>query len=276
VIATGAEIVPDGIPGHEAAHQFYSLQGALRLRDALAKFPGGRIVVAIGGVPYKCPPAPAEAACLLDYRFAKLGRRDQVHIHYLSPLGRVFPIESFSPKVQELFERKGITYTTFFNVERVDPVAKVVHSLEGESVPFDLLILVPPHRGVPFAKASGLADAGGWIRTDKHALEVKGHEGTIWALGDATDIPISKSGAAAHFEAKVVAKNVAARLRGETPRARYAGRVFCFFDAGFRRATALRFDYGHPPPPMAVSRRWYIAKMMMNRLYWTLIPKARA
>jgi len=276
VIATGAEIVPDGIPGHQAAHQFYSIHGALRLREALRSFPGGHIVVAIGGVPYKCPPAPAEAACLLDYHFAKLGRREKVRIHYLSPLGRVFPIESFSPKVQELFERKGVKYTTFFNVERVDPIAKVVHSLEGESIPFDLLILVPPHRGVAFAKASGLADAGGWIPTDKHTLEVKGHEGSIWALGDATDIPISKSGAAAHFEAKVVAKNVAARLRGQTPTARYGGRVFCFFDAGFRRASALRFDYGHSPPPMAVSRRWYLGKMLMNRLYWTLIPKARA
>jgi sulfide:quinone oxidoreductase len=143
-------------------------------------------------------------------------------------------------------------------------------------VPYDLLILVPPHRGVTYAKASGLADAGGWIPTDKHTLEVKGHEGSIWALGDATDIPISKSGATAHFEAKVVARNVLAAIRGQPSRARYDGRVMCFFDAGFRRATALRFDYGHPPPAVPVSRRWYVGKVLMNLLYWSLVPKARA
>jgi len=275
VLATGAEIVPQAIPGYEAAHHFYSASGAVALREALARFRHGRIVIAIGGVPYKCPPAPGEAACLLDYEFTKRGMRDRVEIHFLSPLGRVFPIESFSPKVQELFDAKGVKATTFFNVESVDPEAKVVHSLEGEVVPFDLLILVPPHRGVAFAKASGLADAGGWIRTDKNTLEVRGQEGTIWALGDATDIPISKSGAAAHYEARVVAENVAARVRGESPTATYAGRVMCFFDAGFRRATALRFDFGHPPPPIPVSRRWYLGKMLLNRLYWQLVPKAR-
>jgi len=275
VIATGAEIVRDGVPVHPAIHHFYSLEAALRLREALELFRSGRIVVAIGGMPYKCPPAPAEAACLLDYFFSRRGLRDQVEIHYLSPLGRAFPIESVSPAVQRLFDEKGIRTTTFFNVDRIDVDEKIVHSLEGESAPFDLLILVPPHRGVSFVKASGLADAGGWIPTDKHTLEVKGHEGSIWALGDATDIPISKSGATAHFEAKVLAKNLLALLRGKTPRARYDGRVMCYFDAGFRRATSFRFDYGHPPEPRLVSRRGYIGKVLVNKLYWNLVPKAR-
>jgi len=276
VIATGAELAADRIPGSEDAHHFWSLPGALRLRDALAAFKGGKVVVAIGGMPYKCPPAPAEAACLLDYYFTRKGIRDKVDLHYLSPLGRVFPIESVSPAVQKLFEEKHVRFTTFFNVETVDATRKVVTSLEGEDVPYDLLILVPPHRGVTFAKESGLTDAGGWIPTDKHTLEVKGHEGTMWAIGDATDIPTSKSGATAHFEAKVVAENLAAKIRGQAPEARYTGKVMCFFDAGFRRAFALRFDYGHPPPPMAPSRRWYAGKMFLNRFYWALIPKARA
>ena len=276
VLATGAELAADTIPGSEAAHHFWSLEGALRLRDALTTFAGGRVVVAIGGMPYKCPPAPAEAACLLDYYFTRRGIRDRVDIHYLSPLGRVFPIESVSPTVQALFDAKHIRYTTFFNVERIDPLSKTAFSLEGESVPFDLLILVPPHRGVRFAKESGLADPGGWIPTDRNTLEVKGHEGTIWAIGDATDIPISKSGAAAHYEAKVLARNLVARIRGARPVARYAGKVFCFFDAGFRRAFALRFDFSHPPQPRLATRRWYWAKMLLNRLYWNIIPKARA
>jgi sulfide:quinone oxidoreductase len=177
--------------------------------------------------------------------------------------------------VNGVFEKKGIKYTTFFNVERVDPENKLVQSLEGEEVPYDLLILIPPHHGARFIKESGLADAGGWIPTDKYTLEVKGHEGTIWAIGDATDIPISKAGATAHYEAKVVAENIAALVRGVTPTARYDGMVMCFCDAGFRRGIAMRFDYEHPPVPPPLSRRWYLGKVLVNKLYWNLVPKAR-
>ncbi len=275
VITTGSELAPEEIPGYEDAHHFYSMEGALELRDALESFRGGRVVIAIGGYPYKCPPAPAEAACQLDYYFTRRGIRDRVEIHYLSPLGRAFPLETVSPLVTEIFEQKGIKYTTFFNVERVDPDGKMVHSIEGESVPYDLLILIPPHRGAQFLRESGLTDMGGWIPTDKHTLEVKGHEGSIWALGDATDIPISKAGAAAHYEAKVLGENIAALIRGQKPRERYDGKVVCFCDAGFHKGIGMRFDYEHPPIPPPLSRRWYWGKVLINKFYWQIIPKAR-
>ena len=276
VIATGSRLSPEEFLGIEGAHHFYSPEAALRLRAALAKFPGGRIVITVGGIPYKCPPAPAESACLLDYYFARRKMRDKVEIHFLSPLGRVFPIESVNPAVTKIFEDKGIKYTTFFNAERIDPQNKIVHSLEGEAVPYDLLILIPPHHGATFARDSGLTDAGGWIPTDKYTLEVKGHEGSIWAIGDTTDIPISKAGATAHYEAKVVAENVASLVRGEPPTARYDGKVMCFCDAGHHRGIALRFDYEHPPVPPPLGRKWYIGKMVLNKLYWYIVPKARA
>lgn len=275
VITTGAELHPELIPGHGVAHHFYSLEGALQLRQALEAFTHGRVVIAIGGYPYKCPPAPAEAACQLDYYFTKRGIRDQVAIRYLSPLGRPFPLETVSPRVQEIFDAKDIQYTTFFNVERIDPEKRLVHSLEGEAEPFDLLILIPPHQGAAFLRESGLTDAGGWIPTDKHTLEVKGHEGTIWALGDATDLPISKAGAAAHYEAKVLGRNLAARIQGRPATERYEGRVMCFFDAGFHKGIGMRFDYDHPPVPPRLNRRWYLGKVLVNKLYWQLVPKAR-
>lgn len=276
VIATGSRLAPEEIPGAETAHHFYSAEAALKLRKALREFPGGRIVIAIGGVPYKCPPAPAESACLLDYYFTRRKMRDKVDIHYLSPLGRVFPLETVSPRVQEVFDAKGVRYTTFFNAERVDPEAKVVHSLEGEAIPYDLLILIPPHHGAKFAQDSGLTDAGGWIPTDKHTLEVKGHEGSIWAIGDTTDIPISKAGATAHYEGKVVAENITSLVHGRIPTARYNGLVMCFCDAGFHKGIAMRFDYDHPPVPPPLSRKWYLGKVLINKLYWHIVPKARA
>ncbi len=213
VISTGSRLAPDELPGATSGYHFYSAEGAVRLREALATFPGGKVVITVGGIPYKCPPAPAEAACLLDYYFTRRGIREKVDIHFLSPLGRVFPLETVSPTVQRIFDAKHVRYTTFFNAERVDAERKVVHSLEGEEVPFDLLILIPPHHGAKFAADSGLTDAGGWIPTDKHTLEVKGHERSIWAIGDTTDIPISKAGATAHYEAKVVGANIAGFIK---------------------------------------------------------------
>lgn len=276
VVATGSRLVPEEVPGHEDAHHFYGMEAALRLREALHAFGGGRVVVAIGGVPYKCPPAPVEAALLMDYNFRKRGIRDRTAITYLSPLPRLFPLETVDPRVTQLFQERGIDFTTFFNVEKVDPETHTIHSLEGEVVPYDLLVLIPPHRGAGFLQASGLTDPGGWIPTDKHTLEVQGHEGVIWALGDATDIPISKAGATAHYEARVVGKNLARLLKGKPATERYDGRVMCFFDTGFRKGLAIRFDYGHPPDPPPVSRRWYLGKVLFNKLYWTLIPTARA
>ncbi len=275
VMATGSHLDPGQIPGAVGnAHHFYSLEGARKLRQALQEFGGGKVVVAIGGVPYKCPPAPAEAACQLDYLFHRRGMRNKVEIHLLSPLPRVFPLESLNPLVEEVLRSKGVKTTTMFNVEAVDGQAKVVNSLEGESVPYDILILVPPHRGAPIAAASGLADRGGWIPTDKHSLKVKGVE-DIWAIGDATDIPISKAGATAHFEGLVVADNIIRQIRGHGQDRTYGGRVTCMWDAGFHRGLSITFDYDHPPEPRPLARRHYWMKAAINRFYWHLIPTAR-
>ena len=272
VMATGAKLHPQELPGYEDAHHFYDLESVLKLREALKNFSAGNIVVGIGGLPYKCPPAPAESACQLDYIFRKRGLRDKVDIHYLSPLPRVFPIESVSPLIQKVMESKGIKVTELFNVESIDPKTKTVTSLEGESINYDLLIVVPPHKGTKIAEDSGLGDRGGWIPTDKRTLKVKGHN-DIYAVGDCTDIPTSKAGATAHYEAKVIAENIAVEVKGEGALKEYDGKVRCFFDAGFKRATTISFNFEHPPKPIPLSRHWYWGKMLVGKLYWRVVLK---
>jgi sulfide:quinone oxidoreductase len=275
VLGTGARLVPEEIPGLvEGAHEFYSLEGALRLREALRGFRGGRVLVGVAGIPYKCPPAPVEFTMMLDRYLRKRGVRDKTELTLLSPLNRAFTIESASKLVQPLMEARGIGLETFFNVERVDPTAGTVASLEGDSATFDLLVLVPPHRGQAVIEASGLGDPGGWIPTDRTTLQHRRHD-HIFALGDATDLPISKSGSTAHFEAPVIASRITALLRGTAPKAGYRGRVMCFLETGDGRATALRFDYQHPPVPPAPSRAWHAAKWAFNRLYWDTVPQGR-
>jgi len=275
VLATGARLVPEQVPGMvESAHSFYSLEGALRLREALRRFQGGRILLGIAGIPYKCPPAPVEFVFMVEEYLRKRGVRDRSEVTLLSPLNRAFTIESASKVVQPIMEQRGIGLTTFFNVEEVDPSTGVVTSLEGEKAEFDLLVLVPPHRGQRVIEESGLGDVGGWVPTNRSTLQHQGHE-RIFAIGDATNLPISKSGSTAHFEAPVVASRIASLIRGTEPRAAYQGRVMCFLETGGGKATALRFDYEHPPTPPQPNRFWHAAKWIFNRIYWVTVPQGR-
>jgi sulfide:quinone oxidoreductase len=279
VLETGARILPEAIEHFDTeAHHFYTAAGARKLRAALDAFTGGKVVIGIASMPYKCPPAPLEVAFLIEAELRERGLRAESEIHFCSPIGRAFTIESVSDMATPIFEEKGIELHTFFNVEAIDPERKVVQSLEGEELPYDLLVLVPPHKGQQFLIDSGLAPApGGWLPTDRHTLRVGGRS-DVFALGDATDLPLSKAGSTAHFEAPVVVEGVVARIEGREPNgkhAAYEGRVMCFFEVGDGKGTLLRFDYDHPPKPPKPNAIWHYSKLVFNKTYFHTVPKGR-
>jgi sulfide:quinone oxidoreductase len=275
LLATGSRTVMDEVPGGSSAYDFYTMAGAERLWSALQEFNGGTIVVGVAGIPYKCPPAPVEFVFLLDDYLRSKGVREASHIKLLSPLNRAFTIESTSKLVQPILAERGIELTGFFNVESVDPVAKTVTSLEGETVDYDLLVLVPPHRGQKVIEDSGLGDERGWVPVDRNTLKHAKFE-RIWAIGDTTNIPISKSGSVAHYEASVAAAGIAAAAKGEAPPAHvYDGKVMCFLETGQGQATTIRFDYDHPPVSPMPSRLWHWAKLLFNKTYWHTVPQGR-
>jgi sulfide:quinone oxidoreductase len=279
VLATGSRIVPDEIEHfHTEAQHFYTAEAALELRKALDAFTGGRIVVAIAGMPYKCPPAPLEVSFLIESELRQRGLRERSEVHFCSPIGRAFTIESVSEMATPIFETKGIEVHTFFNVEAIEPVRKVVQSLEGEELPYDLLILVPPHKGQQFLIDSGLAPApGGWLPTDRATLQVGGRA-NVFALGDATDLPLSKAGSTAHFEAPVVTERIVAAVEGrevDHKHGDYLGKVMCFFEIGDGKGTLLQFDYEHPPRPPKPNQLWHLGKIVFNKTYWHTVPKGR-
>ena len=279
VLATGSRIVPEAIEHFdEEAHHFYTAEAAARLRAALDTFRGGRILIGIAGMPYKCPPAPLEVAFLIESELRERGLRDKSELHFCSPIGRAFTIESVSDMATPILEEKGIELHTFFNVEAIHPDRKVVESLEGEELPYDLLVLVPPHKGQQFLIDSGLAPGpGGWLPTDRNTLQVGDHP-EIHALGDATDLPLSKAGSTAHFEAPVVAERIAAAVEGRPPAGKhvdYQGRVMCFFEIGDGKGTLLQFDYDHPPHPPKPNQLWHLGKIVFNKTYWHTVPKGR-
>jgi sulfide:quinone oxidoreductase len=279
VLATGSRIVPEAIEHFDTeAHHFYTAEAALDLRKALDAFTGGRIVIGIAGMPYKCPPAPLEVTFLIESELRERGLREKTELHFCSPIGRAFTIESVSDMATPILAQKGIELHTFFNVETIDPVRNVVQSLEGEELPYDLLILVPPHKGQQFLINSGLAPApGGWLPTDRNSLQVGGRP-NVYALGDATDLPLSKAGSTAHFEAPVVTERIVAAIEGREPagkHADYEGKVMCFFEIGDGKGTLLQFDYAHPPRPPRPNRLWHLGKIVFNKTYWHTVPKGR-
>jgi sulfide:quinone oxidoreductase len=279
VLSTGCRILPEQIEHFDTeAEHFYTADAALRLRGALDGFKGGKVVVGIASMPYKCPPAPLEVAFLIESELRERGLREASEVHFCSPIGRAFTIESVSDMATPIFAEKGIEVHTFFNVEAIDRERKMVLSLEGEELPYDLLVLVPPHKGQQFLIDSGLAPApGGWLPTDRHTLRVGGRP-DIFALGDATDLPLSKAGSTAHFEAPVVVEGIAAAIEHREPagkHAAYEGRVMCFFEVGDGKGTLLRFDYDHPPKPPKPNAIWHLGKIVFNKTYFHTVPRGR-
>jgi sulfide:quinone oxidoreductase len=279
VLATGSRIVPEEIEHFATeAYHFYTADAAQELRRGLDAFTGGRIVIGIAGMPYKCPPAPLEVAFLIEAELRQRGLREKSELHFCSPIGRAFTIESVSAMATPILEQKGIELHTFFNVETIDAERHTVRSLEGEELPYELLILVPPHKGQQFLVDSGFAPApGGWLPTDRATLEVGGRL-NVFALGDATDLPLSKAGSTAHFEAPVVTERIVASIQGRTvdPRhGEYLGKVMCFFEVGDGKGTLLQFDYEHPPRPPKPNQLWHLGKIVFNKTYWHTVPKGR-
>ena len=275
VIATGARIVPDAVPGfEESAHHFYSEEAALALKTALDAFEGGKLVIGVADIPYKCPPAPLEFAFKVEEYLEKRGIRDKTDILYLSPINRVFTIESVSEFVTPMLEQRDIRYETFFNTESIDPETRTITAMEGTEVEYDLLVMVPPHRGAEIVIASGLGDQLGWLPTDRSTLQVK-DQPDIFGIGDATDIPVSKSGSAAHFEAKVLADRLQARVRGtgDGNLPVYDGHVLCFLETGHGQASQLVFDFANPPKPPAPNHFYHYEKMLFNKIYWYVVPR---
>jgi sulfide:quinone oxidoreductase len=291
VIATGSRIVPETMEGFDQeAHHFYTAAASAKLRKALDAFTGGKILIGIAGIPYKCPPAPLEVAFLVDSELRERRLRDKTELQFLSPINRAFTIESVSEMATPIFEEKGIDLQLLAGIDSIDAERKVVITDAMEEYAYDLLICIPPHKGAQVVTDSGLAPKSGWVPTDRYTLQVKkmAAPGTkdedverysnIFALGDATDLPLSKAGSTAHFEAPIVAERVAAAVMGRKPsgkHALYTGKVMCFFEVGDGKGTILSFDYDNPPKPPKPNKLWHLGKIVFNKTYWRTVPKGR-
>jgi sulfide:quinone oxidoreductase len=256
VVALGAEQRMDAIPGlAEHGQNAWDRSHLNQVHGIVDSFRGGRVVVGIFGTPYPCPPAPYELAILLGERFEARGIEAEVTV--FGPVPVVLPILGAAECVP-LDARLAERCIGFLANHVATEVTKgEVRFGAEESLPFDLLLAVPPHRCPSVIVESGLAAAGGWVKVNRATLETE-HPG-VYAIGDATAIPLAngmplpKAGLFAQKEGEAVAARIAATLRGETPTATFDGQGACFIEMGNGEASTIAGDFFGDPPSVALS-----------------------
>lgn len=230
VIALGADYDQAATPGFvEGGHEFYSISGAERLRDVLPNFEVGAILIAVLGLPFKCPPAPYEGAILLHDYFTERGLRDRIEIRVITPEVRPVPVsDEVSDGVKRSLSERGIGLTTELRVTELDVPNKIAKLADGADVGYGLFIGIPVHRVPKVVEASGLAE-GGWIPVDERNLATRFPD--VYAIGDVASAPVPRAGVFAERAAVAVADDIRARLRGDEA-APFDGAGICYIEFG--------------------------------------------
>jgi len=265
VIALGATLRPETIPGLESAHTFYTVEGAEKLRPVLTDFTKGEIVMVIPKAPYKCPAAPYEGALLMQDFFGQRGLNDAVHISIYTVEGT--PLATAGPEmgnfVRGQLSDQGIGFFTQKSVMGIDELSHRVEFADGTSAEYDLLICVPPHEVPAVVRAARLVGPTGWIPVDPLTMEIKSvpSDGRVFAIGDVTTVPLPgrfkpemglvlpKAGTMAAAQGQVVAQRIADTVNGLTPTANFGGKGFCYLETGggcAMKGEGSFFELPHP------------------------------
>ncbi|MBX7211619.1 MAG: FAD-dependent oxidoreductase [Verrucomicrobiaceae bacterium] len=288
IIATGCRTAPEETEGmlgpkwRVNVHDFYTLDGAKALRDKLAAFSEGRLVVHVNEMPVKCPVAPLEFTFLADTFFRERGIREKVKLTYVTPLSGAFTKPKASKKLGHLLTDKGIEIVTDFVAERVDQEHDKLVCFDGREVPYDLLVTTPTNMGDEAVRRSGLGDDLDFIPTHKHTLQSLQHP-DVFVIGDATNLPASKAGSVAHFESETLADNILLHIAGRPLKEEFDGHSNCFVESGNGKALLIDFNYEYEPHeggfpfsfgPMKLleeSRLNHLGKLAFRHVYWNVL-----
>src|SRR6476660_15043 len=229
IVALGADYDLDATPGlAEAGNEFYSVPGAERLAELLPGFTEGRAIVGVCGTPFKCPPAPSEAALLLHDYLSARGVREACEISFVIPFGTpVPPSPDTSEALVAAFADRGIEFVPGRRVASLDDDRSVAVLDDGAEMPFDLFLGVPRHRAPEVVIASGMTE-GGYVPVNSRTLETR-FPG-VYAVGDVATVGVPTAGVFAEGAARVVAASLVARLRDGKPPGAYGGRGSCYVE----------------------------------------------
>lgn len=267
VIALGADLNLGGVPGlAEGAQTFYTLEGAQRLQVALREFRGGDIAILIPKAPFKCPPAPYEAAMLLRHAFETRGLSEKARIAIYTVEGA--PMATAGPEMGQYIRGELAQRSIGFHPQkkpvRIDHMARRVSFEDGSEAGYDLLIAVPPHEAPEVVRDAQLTNASGWIPVDPLTLNVTAAPGAgkVYAIGDVTTVPLPgrykpdaalslpKAGVFAEAHGRIAAHQIAAKILGRLPSETFDGRGYCYLEIGGGRALKADGSFFELPHPV--------------------------
>jgi len=294
IVATGSKIVPEEIEGlkneswRKDIFDFYTIEGAIALREKFKTWKGGKLVIHLAEMPIKCPVAPLEFTFLADWFLHEKGIRQDVDITYVTPLPGAFTKVTCSNVLGHLLKDKNIKLETDYGIEEVDSQKRQLISYDERKIDYDLLVTVPTNMGDPLIERSGMGDDLNFVPTHKHSLQSKSHE-NIFIIGDATDLPSSKAGSVAHFQAEVLTENIQRFIRGKSLEQGFDGHANCFIESGFGKAFLIDFNYDFEPMEgsfpfpflgpfrlLKETRINHLGKLAFRWIYWNLLLKGRS
>ncbi len=293
IIATGTKTYPEQTPGlkdklwYKEIFDFYTVEGAVALQKYFKSWEGGKLVMAITELPYKCPVAPLEFVFLADAYFTEIGIREKVDITYVTPMPGAFTKPIATKMLSELLEEKNIKVVPDFYIERVDNDEKKLVSYDEQEIPFDVLTIVPMNMGDEMIERSGLGDDMNFVPTDKHTLRSINHE-NIFVLGDASNIPTSKAGSVAHFAAEILFENLMSAIEGRPLHAKFDGHANCYIETGHGKGALIDFNYETEPLPgtfplpgigpfglLKNTKINHYGKVMFRWIYWHILLRGK-
>lgn len=287
VVALGAELAPEIVPGFgKSAHTFYDLAGSIRLHEALRSFSGRRVAVIVAGTPYKCPGAPHEGAMLIA-DFLKRHSSNPAEVHLFTPEPQPLPVAGpqLGDMVRQVLAQRGVTFHPSHRLSAIESARNEVKFEDQTVFAYDLLVIVPPHRAPAVVHQSGMADESGWIPVDR--LSLKTRNDNIYAIGDVTriampgrwkpDAPLMlpKAGVFAHAQAKVVAKQIASAVNGQSSGDAFCGEGYCMLEVGAGSAGFAFGDFFAEPSPKitlkSAGKSWHLGKILFEK-WWLARP----
>lgn len=293
IIATGVRLAPEETPGlqdklwYKKIFDFYSIEGAVALREFFRNWEGGKLVLAISEMPIKCPVAPLEFVFLADSYFTEIGIRDKVEINFVTPLPGAFTKPKTSKLLGDLMKEKNIIVTPEFYIERIDNDRQMLISYEQKEVPFDVLAIIPVNMGSKVIERSSMGDDLGFIPTDKYTLRSSQYD-NIFVLGDASNIPTSKAGSVVHFASDVVYENFLSAVENRPMKAKFDGHSNCYIETGFGKGSIIDFNYETEPLPgtfplpgigpfglLQNTRMNHYGKVLFRWIYWHILLRGK-
>jgi len=293
IVATGTQTRPEitnGLIGklwYKNIFDFYTIEGALALQQYFKDWEGGKLVLCISEVPYKCPVAPLEFVFLAEAFFSKKGMRDKVDITFVTPMAGAFTKPVATKMLSELMKEKNIKVVPDFYLERIDNDNKKIISYDEREIEFDLLTIVPVNMGSEMIARSGLGDDMNYVPTNKFTLQSEKYE-NIFVIGDAANLPTSKAGSVAHFASEILFENLISAMESRPLMAKFDGHANCYIETGYGKGALIDFNYTTEPLPgtfplpgigpfglLKNTKINHYGKVIFRWIYWHILLKGK-